>query len=73
MVDSRAPVSRVIVNRLLTLLDVAIRKAAHAGRAGEGIGAVQVAARAIAAMKLGRIDERQLRIWASFLAAGRQT
>jgi tripeptide aminopeptidase len=60
VVDSGAPVSRVIVQSPTHVtFDVAIRgKAAHAGVEPEkGIDAVQVAARAIAAMKLGRIDE----------------
>jgi tripeptide aminopeptidase len=60
VVDSGAPVSRIIVQAPTHVtFNVAIRgKAAHAGVEPEkGIDAVQVAARAIAEMQLGRIDE----------------
>lgn len=60
VIDSGAPISKVIVQSPSHVtFDVTIKgKAAHAGVEPEnGIDAVQVAARAIAGMQLGRIDE----------------
>lgn len=60
VIDTSAPVTKVIVQSPTHIvLEVAIRgRAAHAGVEPEkGIDAVQVAAKAIASMKLGRIDE----------------
>lgn len=60
VIDSGAPISKVVVQSPSHVtLNVRIRgKAAHAGVEPEkGIDAVQVAAKAIAEMQLGRIDE----------------
>ncbi|MFY9306492.1 MAG: M20/M25/M40 family metallo-hydrolase [Bacillota bacterium] len=60
VIDSGGPVNRVVVQSPSHItLDVKIKgRAAHAGVEPEkGIDAVQVAARAISQMKLGRIDD----------------